>query len=687
MALSDNVVVNVSISNASSPTVQGLNTGLIAAYHNVYSDRVRVYSVATMLTQMIADGFTVKSPAYKAAVAYCAAPSAPALCCVGRRALPFTQTLKLTCVDGAVGDAYAFTVVGSDNVAHALAYTNVANPGPAIPAAALTGTVTVTKGSTTVTFSAAQTLTAGQLLSFSAQAGVSYTVAASTSASTTATLTTAYTGTTGAGGTTTPGATTSVTSGSTAVTFSVAQTLAIGSLLQFSSQPGVYYALSAAVTASTSGTLTTAYNGTTSAAAQTTTVTALAGTMGVTSGSASVTTTTTQVGTVSVGDSVQFTQQLGTYYVVAAVAAATLTLTTSYTGTTQATTYGADLCTASTAAAYLTYLLSQVTNIGTPTVSTNVITLTAVTGNLNDIQGWLSNGFASIQLQDVTADPGIATDLAAIRAANNGAFYGVILDSNSQLEVQAAEAWIEATGVGGKVGFFNNSDYQNTQSLVTTDLFSVSQLASYKRSFLQQNNSQLLCYAGAAACGQILAANAGSLALSYKSLPTVPADTDTTLTEGQLLALNSMTASTPGVGGKNGNFYKQLAGQNWLLWGCAPSGQFFDLTIGIDFLQTRMQANVAAAIAGLPKLPMTDIGIGAIKDAIDGTLRLMSNPSTYNFILADGQDPNRPIKVTVPTAASLTSVQRAQRAVPGITFSAGITGAIDTVVVTGAVIP
>ena len=687
MAISDNVVVNVSIANASSPTVIGLNTGVLVGYHNVYPDRIRVYSVATMLTQMIADGFSVKSALYKAATAYCAAPSAPSLCAIGRRANAFTQTLKLTCVDGTVGDAYAVTVVGSDNVSHALAYTNVIAPGAAIPAAALPGTATVTLGSTSVTFSVAQTLALGQLLTFSSQPGVSYSVAAATTASLTAALTVAYTAATTAGVTTTPGATTAVVVGSANVTFSVAQTLVKGQLLTFSSQPGVYYALSAAVTASTAGILTAPYLGTASGAANTTAVATLAGTFGVTNGSATVTTTTTQVGAIAVGDSLEFVSQLWTTYVVAAVTATTITLTASYLGTTNATTNASDVCSASTAAAALSYSLSQLTNLGTASVTGAVITLTQVAGNLTDVQSWLSNGFAAIQLQDVTADPGIVADLVAIRAANNGAFYGVVLDSNSQAEIQAAASWIEATAVGGKVLFTNNSDYQNTVTLVTTDVFSVLQAASYKRTFIQQNNSQLLCYAGASACGQLLAANAGSLALSYKTQPGVPADSDTTLPEGQALALNSMTASTPGVGGKAGNFYKTVAGQNWLLWGCAPGGQFFDLTIGIDFLQTRMQAAVAAAIAGLPKLPMTDLGIGAIKDAIDGVLRMMSSPLTYNFILPDGQDPLRPIKVNVPTAASLTATQRAQRAVPGITWSAGLTGAIDTAVISGTLNP
>ena len=66
----------------------------------------------------------------------------------------------------------------------------------------LGGTVTVTNGSVTVTFSVAQTIPQGTLVAFSAQSDMSYTIAVGVVASTTATLTQAYNGTTNAGGTT-----------------------------------------------------------------------------------------------------------------------------------------------------------------------------------------------------------------------------------------------------------------------------------------------------------------------------------------------------------------------------------------------------------------------------------------------------------------------------------------------------
>ena len=692
MGLSDFVVVDVSISAASTPTVQGLNTGALIVYHNHYPDRLRVYSTSSMLSQMITDGFHTYEPGYKMAEVYAAAPNAPALCAIGRRALAPLQILKLTCTDGTVGDAYAFTVVDSLGVKTSLAYTNVASVGEPIPGANVYATTaTVVEGSPTVTLSAPNSLPAGLFLEFSNQPGIWYVVNTTTSSSTTVTLTVPFTGASASGLTVTEGATTDLTTGSADVTFSAGQSLAIGDVLTFSAQPGVYYALSAAVVSSSSGILTGPYLGTAAAASPTTYLAALAGTFHVINGNPAVATTTTQVGSVAVGDSIQFTSQLNTFYTVAAVTSTVITLTNPYAGATTVAAYASDVCSASVAAAALEEVLSDLSNIGVASVSGDVITLTRSDGSLTDVQGWVANGFANIELQDVTADPGIATDLAAIRAANNGAWYGFTLDSNSQNEIEAAAAWAEATGVGGKFYFTNNSDFQNTEVDVTNDVFSELQSLSIIRTFIQQNDQQLLCYAGAATMGQILAMNPGSYTFAYKQLPLVPADSDTTLTEGQAMALNTMSASTPGPGGKSGNYYKTVAGQNWLFPGTTPDGvsgsfKFADLVIGVDWLQTNMQADVAAVIAGLPKLPYTNIGMSLIKHAIYARLSLASSPQ-YGLIVPDGSDPTRPIVVTVPNVSNLTPQQRASRGVTGITWSAGLQGAIETATVTGTLLP
>lgn len=616
MAYSDFVLVNISLANATTPTVQGLNTGLVAAFHSHFADRVRVYPTASALTLMAADGFSPNEPAYKAVSAYASCGNAPANVAVGRRALPPLQVLKFTCTDGTVGDRYDLTLVGSDGKSHALTYSNVIAVGSAV-----TGTVADTNGST-------------------------------------------------------------------AITFSGSQSMAKGDLLIFASQPGVYYALAAAIVSSTAGTLTGNFQGTTTAADTATHVPALAGTFDAVNGSPLVATTTDQTTAVNPGDSVQFVSQLGTYYTVLSVTSSQLTLTTPYSGVTGATTNASVVCQVTTAASALQTAMALLTGIGTATVSGAVITLTRVDGALTDVKDWLANGFHNLQLADTTADPGIATDLNAIRAANNGAWYGLMLDSNSKAEVEAAAAWAEATGVGGKFLFWNTSDYADTDGTVTTDVFSQTKADTYKRNFGQQNNSQLLCYAGASICGNLLARNPGSYTAAYKGQPGVPADSDTTLTEGQALAINSMTASSPGSGTKNGNYYKAQGNLNFLWPGVSPSGDFIDTTIGIDWLQTHMQADVLAVIAGQPKLPYSNVGLGLIKQAIDARLRLASTPA-YGLVLPDGQDPTRPIAVTVQPVADIATADRAERNVPSsaLFWSAGLQGAIQTAGIAGQLVP
>ena len=180
--------------------------------------------------------------------------------------------------------------------------------GQAVPmqdATTLAGTVTVTNGSASITFSTAQTLAAGQVLYFSDQPAMPYRLAAAVAASTAGTLDRLYSGTGGAGKLTsvgfTPGVasavqinalgislfdplgveqayttwsvpatltgTASVVNGSAAVVFTNNQTLAQGQPLVFSSQPGVQYFVATATSASNQATLTANYGGTTNGAA------------------------------------------------------------------------------------------------------------------------------------------------------------------------------------------------------------------------------------------------------------------------------------------------------------------------------------------------------------------------------------------------------------------------------------
>lgn len=190
------------------------------------------------------------------------------------------------------------TAVAAVNIPFGV-YCELNAAGQAVPLqdAGLSGTVTVTNGNSSITFSTAQTLSQGQGLQFSDQPGVTYYLAAAVTNSTSGTLTQNYTGTGGAGKlaakspysplalgisifdplgveqnyvtwtvTTTLAGTVNVVSGSPTVTFSQNQNLAQGSQLVFSSQAGTVYFLAQAASG-TVGTLTQNYGGTSNGAA------------------------------------------------------------------------------------------------------------------------------------------------------------------------------------------------------------------------------------------------------------------------------------------------------------------------------------------------------------------------------------------------------------------------------------
>jgi Protein of unknown function (DUF3383) len=306
--------------------------------------------------------------------------------------------------------------------------------------------------------------------------------------------------------------------------------------------------------------------------------------------------------------------------------------------------------------------------IGTVTVSGAVITITQAAGTLTDLVNWTSN----IAVSNTTADPGIATDLAAITAANSIGWYGLSLDSNSAAEVAAAATFVEATGQGGKWGFFDAADTTDCSAATTTDVFSTMQALTRLKSGVVQSNRQVLSCSGFGLASLVLAMFPGSYNVSFKSIAGVLADNDQTMTETQQLVINTCSTSQPGTGGKGGNWFKTVSGVNMVFPGVTPGGRWIDQGIFADWLQNNMQADVFAVLAGLPKVPLTDIGIALVVAAIKSRLKIGASPP-YG-----GIDGTRPIVVNAPTAASMSQSDRNNRNLSGITGSFYFSGAINT---------
>jgi hypothetical protein len=294
----------------------------------------------------------------------------------------------------------------------------------------------------------------------------------------------------------------------------------------------------------------------------------------------------------------------------------------------------------------------------TVSVSGAVITLTMAAGYLLD----LVFDLAHMSFADTTADPGVATDLAAIIGADNN-WYGLVLTSNSPAEVLAAASWVEANGK-----FFtpNCSDTAIGIAYPGTgpgDVFYQLQQHSYERTGGLFSASQLLSYSGAAWQGRLFPTVAGSESWAFKTLANVLVDN---LTDGVIHI----------VEGKNASVYTPIFGLNLTQFGKTAGGEWLDITRGTDALTNYLQVQVLAVQANASKkIPFTDAGIDVFRSTISAALTVYVN---LGFLAA-----NPAPYVSLPTAAQVDPVNRAKRNLPLCSFSANLAGAINSVQLAG----
>jgi hypothetical protein len=313
------------------------------------------------------------------------------------------------------------------------------------------------------------------------------------------------------------------------------------------------------------------------------------------------------------------------------------------------------------------YTVQSNPGTGTVTHSAGVVTWTQTAGLLNNFASWGLPGAAGapiITLHDSTADPGIATDLAAIYAVDQG-WYGGILDSNSPAEVTAAASWFESNGM--HVFCWNTSEATVASGAVGS-LFLTLQADSFARDMGQFNGSELLSYGGAAILGVILPKTPGSYTAAYKTEVGVPADPTSVLTEN--VQNNIVNA--------NGNYYTTYKGVPVLISGITPSGEYLDTTIGIDWLTDTIRTAFFTALTNNPKIPYTDPGVAILVNILYGILK----QAISNGLLAGSPAP----VVTAPPVATIALSSVAKRNYPGMAFTATLAGAIQGLTLNGSVV-
>jgi hypothetical protein len=263
-----------------------------------------------------------------------------------------------------------------------------------------------------------------------------------------------------------------------------------------------------------------------------------------------------------------------------------------------------------------------------------------------------------LSVENRTADPGIAADLSAVEL-EDGDWYALLLDSNSEAEIAAASTWIETRE---KMLIAQASDSGCEAALTTTDVLSdLAAVDRYRTGSLFKRDAGTFAAAGWA--GGRLTADPGSDTWAFKTIRGATADKLTSTVSDAVKA-------------KSGNTYETIAGTNVTMPGVSASGEYLDIVRGIDWLRSEMRVDVFTLLVNNPKLPYTDAGGDAIRSVVQARLDRAADVGLL--------DPDS-IVVTVPEVADQLESDRIARRLPGVEFSARLQGAIHEITINGSV--
>lgn len=261
------------------------------------------------------------------------------------------------------------------------------------------------------------------------------------------------------------------------------------------------------------------------------------------------------------------------------------------------------------------------------------------------------------------ADPGVATDLAAIAVADND-WYCLLTLYNSDAYVKAAAAWVESNkkiyivDVNDSLSITAASD--GTQGTLD-DLLTL----GYARTMGAYHPApdQML---SAAWAGKVLPLTPGSETFALKNLSGVAA---VSLTATQRTNLVTRRA----------NSMETVAGQKVTFYGTVfnTTRAFLDVTRGLDWVEDDMSKAVFEVLVGASKVPYTDAGVSLVESAVKASLQR----TVAAGIAADSPAP----VVTVPKVADVSVGNKSARILPDVKFSFTLAGAIHKVVVSGVV--
>lgn len=277
---------------------------------------------------------------------------------------------------------------------------------------------------------------------------------------------------------------------------------------------------------------------------------------------------------------------------------------------------------------------------------------------------------AFCSLEDVTADPGIAADLTAIRAEDDD-WYFLLLDSNSEAEIEALDSVIEAISPDFKMMVVQTQDYsvpQDTAGHIGETLHD----ASLQRTALYYTPFSLDEYPACAAVGERAPYKPGQNTWMFKLLRGV------TAIQGQLDSTQLAALKANDV-----NHFIYSAGRGDTRFGTMADGSFIDDRHLLDYLSFRIPEEIMSAFRNpLKKIPYTDKAPKIIRRLILKVLKTAETWGALQLVDPDTGASTFSFSSTI-AAGDQASADILDRIFRGIEWSVLRTGSVHKFYITG----
>lgn len=256
----------------------------------------------------------------------------------------------------------------------------------------------------------------------------------------------------------------------------------------------------------------------------------------------------------------------------------------------------------------------------------------------------------------------IAQDIATAQVAvlPSQMFYGVIVTSHAAADILQVALYVESQLMVYVTATLDAGCLTNS----STDIMSSLKSKSLNRTMILYSAECNTAGPDGAWMGYMLPTQPGIGNWAMKTLVGVDAD-------------NLNPTQVANVLGKSGNVYVIIGGNGTTLYGTTPSGEYFDVTIFLDWLASTIQAGIITVVTDPLnlKVPYSNAGIGMIENPIHEALQTGQD----NLGLLPGWT------VFAPNATSVPKADRAGRVLNKIGFNGQLAGAINKVNVQGFV--